>query len=315
MIQLTNLTKKYEDKTAVNNISFQVYPGVVTGFLGPNGAGKSTTIRMILNLAIPTAGNVTVDGKVYATLDNPLKKIGAMVDTNAIDSRLTPKQYLQILTTASGLNKEKVEEVLSLVGLKEVENKRIGQFSFGMRQRVGLAAALIGDPETIILDEPFNGLDVDGIHWLRTILRDLAKQGKAILVSSHLLSEVQAVADRIIMLAQGELIADMSLEELQEKSLSSYIQVQTDNAPKMYAILKAEGAQVDITREENLRVRKMNQKSIGDTAFAHGLRIYELTTHHPSLEELFMEMVEEKSEYRGENLRTDIKRRQHNEND
>lgn len=307
MIQLTNLTKKYEDKTAVNNISFQVHPGVVTGFLGPNGAGKSTTIRMILNLAIPTAGNVTVDGKAYATLDNPLKKIGAMVDTNAIDSRLTPKQYLQILTTASGLNKGKVEEVLSLVGLKEVENKRIGQFSFGMRQRVGLAAALIGDPETIILDEPFNGLDVDGIHWLRTILRDLAKQGKAILVSSHLLSEVQAVADRIIMLAQGELIADMSLEELQEKSLSSYIQVQTDNAPKMYAILKAEGAQVDITREDNLRVRKMNQKSIGDAAFGHGLRIYELTTHHPSLEELFMEMVEGKSEYRGENLRRDKK--------
>lgn len=302
MIQLINLTKKYADKTAVNNISFQIHPGVVTGFLGPNGAGKSTTIRMILNLAIPTAGNVTVDGKVFANLSNPLKKIGAMVDANAIDSRLTPKQYLRILTTASGLAKEKVEEVLSLVGLKEVENKKIGKFSFGMRQRVGLAAALIGDPETIILDEPFNGLDVDGIHWLRTSLRDLAKQGKAILISSHLLSEVQEVADRIIMLAKGELIADMSMEELQEKSLSSYVQVQTDDALKLSEILKTEGAQVDLTREKILRVRKMSQKHIGDIAFGHELRIYELVTHHPSLEQLFAEMLEGKTEYRGSNL-------------
>ncbi|MGB4610092.1 MAG: ATP-binding cassette domain-containing protein [Saccharofermentanales bacterium] len=302
MIQLINLTKKYADKTAVNNISFQIHPGVVTGFLGPNGAGKSTTIRMILNLAIPTAGNVTVDGKVFANLSNPLKKIGAMVDANAIDSRLTPKQYLRILTTASGLAKEKAEEVLSLVGLKEVENKKIGKFSFGMRQRVGLAAVLIGDPETLILDEPFNGLDVDGIHWLRTSLRDLAKQGKAILISSHLLSEVQEVADRIIMLAKGELIADMSMEELQEKSLSSYVQVQTDDALKLSEILKTEGAQVDLTREKILRVRKMSQKHIGDIAFGHELRIYELVTHHPSLEQLFAEMIEGKTEYRGSNL-------------
>jgi len=302
MIQLTNLTKKYADKTAVNNISFQVHPGVVTGFLGPNGAGKSTTIRMILNLAIPTSGNVTVDGKAYAKLDNPLKKIGAMVDANAIDSRLTPKQYLRILATASGLDKRRPEEMLSLVGLKQVENKTISHFSFGMRQRVGLAAALIGDPETIILDEPFNGLDVDGIHWLRTTLRDLAKQGKAVLVSSHLLSEVQAIADRIIMLAQGELIADMSMEELMERSLSSYVQVQTDDSTKLNEILQTEGAQVNLTIEKDLHVRKMSQKQIGDIAFAHGLRIYELATHHPSLEQLFAEMVEGKTNYRGSNL-------------
>jgi len=302
MIQLTNLTKKYADKTAVNNISFQVHPGVVTGFLGPNGAGKSTTIRMILNLAIPTSGNVTVDGKAYAKLDNPLKKIGAMVDANAIDSRLTPKQYLRILATASGLDKRRPEEMLSLVGLKQVENKTISQFSFGMRQRVGLAAALIGDPETIILDEPFNGLDVDGIHWLRTTLRDLAKQGKAVLVSSHLLSEVQAIADRIIMLAQGELIADMSMEELMERSLSSYVQVQTDDSTKLNEILQTEGAQVNMTIEKDLHVRKMSQKQIGDIAFAHGLRIYELATHHPSLEQLFAEMVEGKTDYHGSNL-------------
>lgn len=272
--------------------------GVVTGFLGPNGAGKSTTIRMILDLAKPTAGKVTVEGKPYSKLDNPLQKIGAMVDANAIDSRLTPKQYLQILATASGLDKRKVEEVISIVGLTKVENKMIGKFSFGMRQRVGLAAALIGDPETIILDEPFNGLDVDGIHWLRTILRDFAKQGKAVLISSHLLSEVQTVADRIIMLAQGELIADMNMEELKEKSLSSYVQVQTDDTQLLYRILKIKGAQVDITKEENLRVRKMTSKAIGDIAFEQGLRIYELAIHHPTLEELFAELVEGKTEYR-----------------
>ncbi|MDI9469561.1 MAG: ATP-binding cassette domain-containing protein [Bacillota bacterium] len=304
MIQLTGLTKTYGDKTAVNDISFQIHPGVVTGFLGPNGAGKSTTIRMILNLAIPTAGSVTVDGTSFASLEKPLEKIGAMVDTNTIDSRLTPEQYLRILATAAGLDRGRPGEVLSLVGLKAVAEKRIGTFSLGMRQRVGLAAALIGDPETIILDEPFNGLDVDGIHWLRDLLRDLAKQGKAILVSSHLLSEVQALADRIIMLAQGELIADMSMEELLEASLSSYVQVQTDDVAKLYEILTAEGAQVDVMQDEKLRVRKTSQKRIGDIAFGHGLVIYELLTHHPSLEELFSELVAGKSEYRGSNSHT-----------
>ncbi|MDI9498426.1 MAG: ATP-binding cassette domain-containing protein [Bacillota bacterium] len=305
MIQLTSLTKKYGGKTAVNNVSFQIHPGVVTGFLGPNGAGKSTTIRMILNLAVPTAGSVTVDGRAFQSLDRPLAKVGAMVDTNMIDSRLTPEQYLRILATAAGLDRGRPGDVLSRAGLQAVAGKRIGTFSLGMRQRVGLAAALIGDPETIILDEPFNGLDVDGIHWLRDMLRDLAKQGRAVLVSSHLLSEVQAVADRIIMLAQGELIADMSMEELLEMSLSSYVQVQTDDAAKLYEILKAEGAQVDVLQDEKLRVRKMSQKQIGETAFRHGLGIYELMTHHPSLEQLFAELVEGKTEYRGSELRTD----------
>ncbi|MDO5095036.1 MAG: ABC transporter ATP-binding protein [Peptostreptococcaceae bacterium] len=302
MIRITNLTKKYADKIAVNNISFQVQPGVVTGFLGPNGAGKSTTIKMILNLVIPSAGKVTVDEKVYSMLESPLRKIGAMVDANTIDRRLNPKQYLHILASTSGLEKEKVEEVLTLVGLKEVENKIIGEFSFGMRQRVALAAALIGDPETIILDEPFNGLDVDGIHWLRKILRDLAKRGKAVLISSHLLSEVQEIAERIVLLAQGELIADMNMAELQEESLSSYVQVRTDNTPKLYEVLKSEGVSVEMTQENLLRVRKMSPKLIGDRAFEQGLRIYELATHQPSLEELFAELVEGRTQYRGTNL-------------
>ena len=305
MIQLTNLTKKYADKMAVNNVSFQVHPGVVTGFLGPNGAGKTTTIRMILNLVSPTAGRVTVDGKSYPALDAPLKKIGAMVDANAIDSRLTPKQHLAILTTAAGIDHGKVEDILAVVGLKEVANKKIGEFSFGMRQRVGIAAALIGDPETVMMDEPFNGLDVEGIHWLRTLLRDLAKQGKAVLISSHLLSEVQEIADRIIVLARGELIADMSMEEMQARSLSSYVQVQSNDTSKLREILITSAAQVDMVEPEVLRVRKMNARRIGDIAFANELRIYELVTHQPSLEQLFTELVEGKTEYKGTTLHSD----------
>lgn len=287
------------------NVSFQVHPGVVTGFLGPNGAGKTTTIRMILNLAAPTAGHVSIDGKSYAMLDAPLKKIGAMVDVNSIDSRLTPRQHLEILTTASGVGHGKVENMLAVVGLKEVANKKIGEFSFGMRQRVGIAAALIGDPETVMMDEPFNGLDVEGIHWLRTLLRDLAKQGKAVLISSHLLSEVQEIADRIIVLARGELIADMSMEEMQARSLSSYVQVQSNDTSKLRKILITSGAQVDMVEPAVLRVRKMNARRIGDIAFANELRIYELVTHQPSLEQLFTELVEGKTEYKGTTLHSD----------
>jgi ABC-2 type transport system ATP-binding protein len=258
---------------------------------------------MILNLAAPTAGRVTVDGKSYAALDAPLKKIGAMVDANAVDSRLTPRQHLEILTTASGVGHDKVEDMLTVVGLKEVANKKIGEFSFGMRQRVAIAAALIGDPETVMMDEPFNGLDVEGIHWLRTLFRDLAKQGKAVLISSHLLSEVQEIADRIIVLARGELIADMSMDEMQARSLNSYVQVQSNDTSKLREILITSGAQVDMVEPEVLRVRKMNARRIGDIAFANEFRIYELVTHQPSLEQLFTELVEGKTEYKGTNLR------------
>lgn len=234
MIQLTDLTKQYTDKIAVNKVSFQLRSGKVTGFLGPNGAGKSTTIRMILNLTLPTAGRIAVDGKVGTTWEAPLKKIGAVTDVNAIDSRLTPRQYLRILTTASGIDVGRVVQTLSFTGLKEVGDKKIGEFSLGMRQRVALAAALIGDPETVLLDEPFNGLDVDGIHWLRTILRELAYQGKAILISSHLLSEVQEIADRIVLLVRGELIADVDMEELKKTSLRSYVRVRTDGERMLF---------------------------------------------------------------------------------
>ncbi|TCZ80896.1 ATP-binding cassette domain-containing protein [Paenibacillus albiflavus] len=302
MIQLTNVTKKFADKTAVNNISLYLHPGVITGFLGPNGAGKTTTMRMILGLAAPTSGSISVAGKLYAALEQPLSKIGAMVDASAIDGRLTPRQHLTILATAAGINKSRVDELLGFVGLHKVADKKIKEFSLGMKQRIGIAGSLIGDPETIMMDEPFNGLDVEGIHWLRNLLGDLAKQGKAVLISSHLLSEVQEIADRIIVLARGELIADMGMDEMQNESFSSYVQVQSSNTPLLKKALIEHGAGVDVPESEILHVRKMDIRRIGDIAFAYGIHIYELVKYQPSLEQLFSELVDGKTDYKGINL-------------
>lgn len=302
MIQIAGLTKRFGDKIAVNNISLYLQPGVVTGFLGPNGAGKTTTMRMILGLAAPTSGSVSVDGKPFAALEQPAGKIGAIMDSGAIDPRLTPRQHLMILATAAGISKNRVEELLAFVGLQKVSHKKTGGFSFGMKQRISIAGALIGDPETVLLDEPFNGLDVEGIHWLRTLLRDLAKQGKAVLLSSHLLSEVEEIADRVIVLARGQLIADMSMGELKEKSFSSYVQVQSSNTPELKKTLAENGAQVDMPEAGILHVRKMTARGIGDIAFAKGIRIYELVNRQPSLEQLFSELVDGKTDYKGLNL-------------
>ncbi len=305
MIQLSNMTKRFADKIAVNDISLYIHPGVVTGFLGPNGAGKTTTMRVILGLAAPTSGSVSVNGKPYGSLERPLSKIGATIDSSAIDTRLTPRQHLSILATAAGINKNRVDELLSLVGLQKVSDKKIGEFSLGMKQRISIAGALIGNPETIMMDEPFNGLDVEGIHWLRTLLRDLAKQGKAVLISSHLLSEIQEIADRIIVLVRGKLIADMSMSEMQEKSFRSYVQVQSNNISELKRILAENGAQVYMPESGILHVRKMTARRIGDIAFTNGIRIYELVNYQPSLEQLFSEMVDGKTDYKGLNLNQD----------
>ncbi len=296
MIKVSNITKKFESKIAVNDLSFQIQRGVVTGFLGPNGAGKTTTMRMILGLISPNFGKIFIDGKAYADLKNPLKDIGAMVYPAVADTQFTPRQHLTILATASNIETKKVDQILSFVGLKEASNKKISEFSFGMKQRVHIASALLGNPETIMMDEPFNGLDVEGIHWLRTLLKDLANQGKAVLISSHLLSEVEEVADRVIVLAEGELIADI---ELQQKSLSSFVQVQSDNTSKLSKLLVEKGADVMLSEQNILHVTLLNAKQIGDIAFTNGISIYELSIHQPTLEQLFSELVEGKTEYNG----------------
>jgi ABC-2 type transport system ATP-binding protein len=298
MIELKSLTKEYKDKVAVDDLSFNIKPGVVTGFLGPNGAGKSTTMRMILNLVKPSKGEVIIDGEHYINLNQPIFKIGALIDADALNPKLTSFQHLQLIATASGISKDRVIEMLKKTGLEKVKNKKIGEYSLGMRQRLGIAAALLGDPETIILDEPFNGLDVDGINWLRSLIKDLAKQGKAVLVSSHLMSEVEAVAERIIVLAQGRLIADMSVEEISEKSFSGYLRIKSENNSKLEDILKKNKAYISKEGEDTLQVRKIQAEKAGILAKENNIAIFELTKVQPSLEQLFLELTEGKVDYK-----------------
>lgn len=297
MITIKNLTKVFRDKKAVDNLSLTIQPGVVTGFLGPNGAGKSTTMKIILGLIKPSQGEVKIDGKRYKDLISPISIIGALIDGNAVNPKLTAKQHLDLIATASGLPIERVEEMLKKVGLEKVKNKEIGEFSLGMKQRLGIATALIGDPKTVILDEPFNGLDVDGIHWLRNLTKELAKEGKAVLVSSHLMSEIQAIAERIIVLAQGKLIADMTMDEMANKSLSTYVKVRSENNNQLKSLLEKDGALIQFISDEELQVHKLSMEQIGITAKNNNLAIYELTKIQPSLEELFIELTEGKADY------------------
>jgi len=297
MIEIKNLTKKFRDKIAVDNLSLIVRPGVVTGFLGPNGAGKSTTLKMIIGLINPTQGEVKIDGKNYKDLIRPISKIGALIDGDAVNPKFTAKQHLELIATASGISIGRVEEMLKMVGLEKVKNKQIGEFSLGMKQRLGIATALLGDPKTVILDEPFNGLDVDGIHWLRGLTKELAEQGKSVLVSSHLMSEIQAIAERIVVLAQGKLIADMTIEEMTNKSLSTYVKVNSENNRKFKSLLEKEGALIQSMNDEELHVHKLDMKQIGIIARNNNLAIYELTKIQPSLEELFIELTEGKADY------------------
>jgi ABC-2 type transport system ATP-binding protein len=297
MIEIKNLTKKFKDKIAVDNLSLIIRPGAVTGFLGPNGAGKSTTMKMILSLTRATQGEITIDGKSYEELKNPISKIGALIDSDAVNSKLTAKQHLELISTASGISLERVDEMLQKTGLKSVKNKQIGEYSLGIKQRLGIASALIGDPETIILDEPFNGLDVDGIHWLRELTKDLAKQGKAVLVSSHLMGEIQAIADRIIVLAQGKLIADMTIEEMSKKSLSVYVKVKSEDNRKFKSLLEKDNALIHYINDEELHVHKLDMIKIGTIAKENNLAIYELTRVQPSLEKLFMELTAGRVDY------------------
>ena len=297
MIEIKNLTKKFRDKIAVDNLSLIVRPGVVTGFLGPNGAGKSTTLKMIIGLINPTQGEVKIDGKNYKDLIRPISKIGALIDGDAVNPKFAAKQHLKLIATASGISIGRVEEMLKMVGLEKVKNKQIGEFSLGMKQRLGIATALLGDPKTVILDEPFNGLDVDGIHWLRGLTKELAEQGKAVLVSSHLMSEIQAIAERIVVLAQGKLIADMTMEEMTNKSLSTYVKINSENNRKFKSLLEKEGALIQSMNDEELHVHKLDMKQIGIIARNNNLAIYELTKIQPSLEELFIELTEGKADY------------------
>ncbi|MFD2132242.1 ABC transporter ATP-binding protein [Pseudogracilibacillus auburnensis] len=296
MIKLDNLTKKYGDKTVVNQLSLTLKPGVVTGLLGPNGSGKSTTMKMIISLVHPTFGNVTVGEKKYSDLLKPTAKIGTLIDPSAVDNNLTARQHLSLISTAANINKSRVDKMLKITGLEMAQNKKIKDYSLGMKQRLGIATALMGNPETVILDEPFNGLDVDGIKWLRKLFNQLAAEGKAVIVSSHLMSEIQAVADRIIIIGQGKLLADMTMEEMNKKSLSSYIYVKTNNIDKMSRVLTENQAMVQ-QLNQGLEVRNIEAREGGQLAYDHHIVVYELKEVQPTLEELFTEITYGKVDY------------------
>lgn len=296
MIKLEELTKKYEDKLVVNHLNLSLQPGVITGFLGPNGAGKSTTMKMIVSLVYQTAGKVSINGEAYTEFAEPLKQIGTLIEPSALDKNLTAYQHLEIVAIAAGIDSNRVDEMIDKSGLGKVKNTKVKSFSLGMKQRLGVATALIGDPNTIILDEPFNGLDVDGIRWLRRLFRELADEGKIVIVSSHLMSEIQAITDRIVIIGQGKLLADMTIKEMSERSLTSYVSVKANDIEKLQVLLESNKAKVRINNN-GLEIQNLEPETIGKLAFEGNVILYELTKVNPSLEDIFTEVTEGKIEF------------------
>ncbi len=297
MIEATELTKRYGAKTAVDGLSFTVRQGVVTGFLGPNGAGKSTTMRMIVGLDAPTSGAVTVDGTRYRDLSAPLHRVGALLEARSIHPGRSAYNHLLALAQTHGIARARVDEVIELVGLQRVARKRAGTFSLGMGQRLGIASALLGDPDTLVLDEPVNGLDPEGIHWIRTLLRRLAGEGRTILVSSHLMSEMALTADHLIVVGRGRVLADMSTADFIAQASPAVVRVRSPHATRLRELLQAEGVTIGSDEPGVLTVDGLSTDAVGERAAAHGLTLHELSTRQASLEDAFMELTRESVEY------------------
>ena len=298
MIEVQNLTKRYGDKTAVDDLSFTVRPGIVTGFLGPNGAGKSTTMRMILGLDAPTSGHATINGRSYADHPAPLRQVGALLDAGAVHTGRSASDHLLAMAATTGIPRKRVEEVIDLVGLRDVARKRAGGFSLGMGQRLGIASALLGDPKTLILDEPVNGLDPDGVRWIRTLLRDLAAEGRTVLLSSHLMSEMALTADHLIVVGRGKLIRDMPTTEFIASASGDSVLVRTPDEERLRELLLPDAEAVTSTRPGHLEVTGMTTDEVGHRAAAAGLTLLELAPVKASLEEAFMSLTHDAVEYR-----------------
>lgn len=297
VIEAIGLTKRYGEKVAVDGLSFEVQPGVVTGFLGPNGAGKSTTMRMLLGLDRPTAGKASINGRPYERLKAPLCEVGALLEARAIHTGRSARNHLLALAATHGIGRRRVDEVLDLVGLTQVAGKRAGGFSLGMGQRLGIASALLGDPHTLILDEPVNGLDPEGILWIRTLLRSLAAEGRTVFVSSHLMSEMALTATHLIVVGQGRLIADASVAELTASAGGSVVRVRTEEAPRLRDLLAAEGVSVSSSERDLLTVTGLSSADIGKVAAEARIALVELTPQQASLEEAFMELTRDAVEF------------------
>jgi len=297
MIELAGLTKRYGEKVAVNNLTFTVRPGMVTGFLGPNGAGKSTTMRMMLGLDRPTAGDVRIDGKHYDRLKAPLKYIGALLDAKAMHGGRSAYNHLLCLAQSNGIPRGRVAEVLDTVGLTGVARKKAKGFSLGMGQRLGIAGALLGDPRILMFDEPVNGLDPEGIHWIRTLMKSLAAQGRTVFVSSHLMSEMALTADHLVVIGQGRLLADTSMAEFIEQNSRSYVRVRSPQRERLLDVLHETGVTVVESGSGALEVDGGKAEQIGELAAQHQIVLHELSPQQASLEEAFMRLTAESVEY------------------
>jgi ABC-2 type transport system ATP-binding protein len=299
MIEAVGLTKRYGDRVAVDQLSFTVRPGQVTGFLGPNGAGKSTTMRMILGLDAPTSGRVTVNGRPFARLDNPMLAVGALLDAKAIHGGRSAYHHLLCLAQTNNLPRRRVDEVLDVVGLTAVARKRSKGFSLGMGQRLGIATALLGDPQILMFDEPVNGLDPEGILWIRNLMKSLAAEGRTVFVSSHLMSEMEHTADHLLVIGRGRMIADCTVKEFIEGNSVLATRVRTPDAPALASLLRANGGTVTSEPDGSLLVTELPMRRVGDLAFDNGLRLHELAPLQASLEQAFMELTKDSVEYQG----------------
>ncbi|WP_031485777.1 ABC transporter ATP-binding protein [Streptomyces bicolor] len=297
MIELEGLTKRYGEKVAVNNLSFTVRPGMVTGFLGPNGAGKSTTMRMILGLDHPSAGDVRIDGKHYHQLRDPLTYIGALLEAKAWHGGRSAYNHLLCLAQSNGIPKRRVREVLETVGLTAVARKKTKGFSMGMGQRLGIAGALLGDPRILMFDEPVNGLDPEGIHWIRNLMKSLAAQGRTVFVSSHLMSEMALTADHLVVIGQGRLLADTTMADFIERNSKSYVRIRTPQRERLLDVLHTAGITAVETGNGSLEVDGGKAEQIGELAARHGVVLHELSPQQASLEEAFMQLTAESVEY------------------
>jgi ABC-2 type transport system ATP-binding protein len=297
MIHAEGLTKRYGAKTAVDGISFTVKPGMVTGFLGPNGAGKSTTMRMIVGLDRPSEGTVTVNGKRYAEHSAPLGEVGALLDAKAIHTGRSAYNHLLAMGATHGIGKARVNEVIGLTGLESVAGKRVGGFSLGMGQRLGIAAALLGDPATLILDEPVNGLDPEGVMWVRNLARHLAGEGRTVFLSSHLMSEMALTADHLIVLGRGRIIADAPVAEILAASTRTAVRLRSPRSEQLARMLQGPDVTITTTEAGALSITGLTAPVIGDIAAAAGIPLHELTPVAASLEEAYMELTQDDVEY------------------
>jgi len=311
MIEVSDLTKRFGDKVAVDHLSFQVHPGRVTGFLGPNGAGKSTTMRLILGLDRPTGGTATIDGKVYDQLVNPLLAVGALLEAKSVHTGRSARNHLLFLAQTQGLPISRVDAMLDLVGLRDVARKRAGSFSLGMSQRLGVAAAMLGDPQVLLLDEPVNGLDPEGVLWIRNLMKRLAGEGRTILVSSHLMNEMAVTADHLVVIGRGRLLADAPTEEVIARSSAQSVRVRTPDPDRLTAAVKAEGGSAVPASNGNgatvagpkadsapvLIVTGLPAARIGELAAASSIVLHELTPQLGTLEDAFLELTAGSLEY------------------